>query len=401
MANIIELLVQSTGLTKEKLEKLYGTMLERAKLQGLPEADRPLHAVRSLQAFVKRQQAGGESENVRLFLYGWGGAVDGVLKRRTAAMQAFQKNPDASIIDGLIIRVVHQPPDIWMVNGRQVDVGQLKQFWLEPQNDGTVKVPDFFVKIQDSSNLKEWIAPLDARKTNSGGGDNRGFGKPLPLHSWFGTATGYVLREGETAPQKLILSMNDNMVTPLLQLEVPMYKEIATQVYLKNEENGVLNMGTVKTTMFEPEEHPVAFPDIAEFMKSKTMTFAEVRALVAKRNPGKIDPSKFNQDFVLIEGMVYVIPEGTLDPTRTKGRLIRLSDAKVPTSMDSCLAWLPPHVKIDFGRDSHVIISGKTSPTMDDKEFQLGADGLMVVVNTKGQELNEDDIKNILADLGS
>jgi hypothetical protein len=196
---------------------------------------------------------------------------------------------------------------------------------------------------------EHFIVPLEDKAKWPNGGENRSYLKPLPLHQYKGniiialkTTEGYKLAEllynSERLPDK-----------------IPMYVPIEFVATVKEEKDGILQLGTSKLTSFEPIN--MDFGKTAkELMEAFLTPIRYPIAKLAEYHQAMVAAGKQWETLVMIEGWIGEIKG--LDKTP----FLVVGDASTPDSSQHIRVFLHDGLlPITYAQNSKVYIIGRTS----------------------------------------
>jgi len=241
------------------------------------------------------------------------------------------------------------------------------------------------------------IIPIDERKVMPWGDENKAFGHPKPAHNYRRTVhfIGEV-NDGGIQYWRIMakddVAKNWNLVTEqFVNLNLiwdankgeayPVKDTLETAVYNQDMENAV-DTSTVNISNL-----------VAENMRDK------VTGLINLENYHR-EVSSLPQKarIVVTDGNVTNM---NMNPSeKTGNRTLRVSDINADFDYDndgesSTACWVPPHVDIDFGLGSHVLIIGRTSQSTNQETGQLRPVSInvcgLVVLNKRGNPSSTSD----------
>ena len=211
-----------------------------------------------------------------------------------------------------------------------------------------------------------WIIPLDSTERYQNGGENRNFGKPLPLQQFRRSGVFFGSVEGGEMKKYNFSYKNQGGVdfTP------DTYDFVHFRGIPSDDGNNIYGMTDVtKSTLIRNAE---LNPDNSDYRNMEMFDFEECLA----NNFGnhlvplvEIDRAHIMRQ-TLPNSERFVITDGTvcnmnMMPTKNGNRILNITDLNAEfdydndTNMTTC--WVPSNVELDFGIGSSVIVIGRTS----------------------------------------
>ena len=211
-----------------------------------------------------------------------------------------------------------------------------------------------------------WVIPLDSTERYQNGGENRNFGKPLPLQQFRRSGVFFGSVEGGEMKKYNFSYKNQGGVdfTP------DTYDFVHFRGIPSDDGNNIYGMTDVtKSTLIRNAE---LNPDNSDYRNMEMFDFEECLA----NNFGnhlvplvEIDRAHIMRQ-TLPNSERFVITDGTvcnmnMMPTKNGNRILNITDLNAEfdydndTNMTTC--WVPSNVELDFGIGSSVIVIGRTS----------------------------------------
>jgi len=217
-----------------------------------------------------------------------------------------------------------------------------------------------------------WVIPLDSTERYQNGGENRNFGKPLPLQQFRRSGVFFGSVEGGEMKKYNFSYKNQGGVdfTP------DTYDFVHFRGIPSEDGNNIYGMTDVtKSTLIRNAE---LNPDNSDYRNMDNYDFEECLA----NNFGnhlvplvEIDRAHIMRQ-TLPNSERFVITDGTvcnmnMMPTKNGNRILNITDLNAEfdydndTNMTTC--WVPSNVELDFGIGSSVIVIGRTSQRITDE----------------------------------
>ena len=108
--------------------------------------------------------------------------------------------------------------------------------------------------------------------------------------------------------------------------------------------------------------------------------------------------TNYNDRYIFTDGQVTTV---NMNPTKNGNRLFHMSDYNLENVADfswddSITCWTPPHIEIDFGTGSNVVVVGRTSQGTDEdgnlRPISINVTGILV---TKARGGSPEEITHI------
>jgi len=260
------------------------------------------------------------------------------------------------------------------------------------QKDSGWEVPDSAMEIDS-----KWVIPVDNRASFGSGDKNRNYGKPLPKEQWVRRI--HFVGEGNGGNSRYwIISLKDDLA-----------KNFSAETYRFCHINGIWN--AERSTMYGVKNQTaIVYNDELDpnHEQYRDTTGVDVQSVIVDAMGEKICPlielERYHQEnamkplserLVLTDGVVMNM---RLQPNATGNRTLFIGDlnAEFDYSGDgysSVACWIPPHVNVEFGIGSHVIVLGRTNQREVDGELtpiSLNVFGIYVV-DLRGQPLEDEE----------
>ena len=211
-----------------------------------------------------------------------------------------------------------------------------------------------------------WVIPLDSTERYQNGGENRNFGKPLPLQQFRRSGVFFGSVEGGEMKKYNFSYKNQGGVdfTP------DTYDFVHFRGIPSDDGNNIYGMTDVtKSTLIRNAE---LNPDNSDYRNMEMFDFEECLANNFSNHLVplvEIDRAHITRQ-TLPTSERFVITDGTvcnmnMMPTKNGNRILNITDLNAEfdydndTNMTTC--WVPSNVELDFGIGSSVIVIGRTS----------------------------------------
>jgi hypothetical protein len=240
------------------------------------------------------------------------------------------------------------------------------------------------------------IIPIDERKVMPWGAENKGFGQPRAAHNWRRTVH-FIGEVGESGIKywrvmtKDDTAKNWNIVPEeFVHLDLIWDEEKGEAYPIKD----TLDSAVYNKNMETPKNvSEVSMADlIAENMHDK------ITGLVNLENyHNGIASLPVKARIVVTDGNITNM---NMNPNKTGNRTLRISDINADFDYDndgesSTACWVPPHIDIDFGIGSHVLIIGRSSQSRNNETGELRAVSInvsgIVVIDRRGSPVTVAD----------
>ena len=214
---------------------------------------------------------------------------------------------------------------------------------------------------------REWIIPLDTRRDGWNGQPNENLGKPLPKENWVRRGLFIGSIEGGS-PQCWTFQIKAEGAKLFM---CDTYRWVNLTVIPNTERNflyGVKNQ-TIQSLMYndEMDANHDSYRDTSQMNTSD---------LVAEHMGKYLCPlieldRHHAENLSLPTSQRYVVTDGTvasmnMNPTKTGSRAISISDMLADfdyegDGLSSTTCWFPPHIDVDFGLGSNILVVGRTN----------------------------------------
>ena len=271
---------------------------------------------------------------------------------RNKAKEEYYRDADNALQEGII------------ANAEENATGwQITRFYKgEMQKKQVTEIPVTAEEMDDGV----WVIPLDSTERYQNGGENRNFGKPLPLQQFRRSGVFFGSVEGGEMKKYNFSYKNQGGVdfTP------DTYDFVHFRGIPSDDGNNIYGMTDVtKSTLIRNAE---LNPDNSDYRNMEMFDFEECLA----NNFGnhlvplvEIDRAHIMRQ-TLPNSERFVITDGTvcnmnMMPTKNGNRILNITDLNAEfdydndTNMTTC--WVPSNVELDFGIGSSVIVIGRTS----------------------------------------
>ena len=271
---------------------------------------------------------------------------------RNKAKEEYYRDADNALQEG-IIAIAEENATGWQITRYYKGEMQQKQVTERP---ATAEEMDDGV----------WIIPLDSTERYQNGGENRNFGKPLPLQQFRRSGVFFGSVEGGEMKKYNFSYKNQGGVdfTP------DTYDFVHFRGIPSDDGNNIYGMTDVtKSTLIRNAE---LNPDNSDYRNMEMFDFEECLANNFSNHLVplvEIDRAHITRQ-TLPTSERFVITDGTvcnmnMMPTKNGNRILNITDLNAEfdydndTNMTTC--WVPSNVELDFGIGSSVIVIGRTS----------------------------------------
>mgnify|MGYP003643984422 CR=1 FL=1 len=225
------------------------------------------------------------------------------------------------------------------------------------------------------------IIPIDERKVMPWGAENKGFGQPRAAHNWRRTVHFIGEVNGSGIKYWRVMTKDDTAQNWNVVPEEFVYLDL-----IWDEEKGeaypikdTLGSMVYNKDMETPKDvSSVTISNlIVENMRDK------VTGLINLENyHNSVASLPVKARVVVTDGNVTNM---NMNPNKTGNRTLRISDINADFDYDndgesSTACWVPPHVDVDFGIGSHVLVIGRSSQSRNNETGELRA----VSINVAG-----------------
>jgi hypothetical protein len=399
MENEITKAAEVLGLSVDEVREKVVALTTEHKLDTANETDKLLLTGLFRQWFgqMRRAQQTGttvQTSGSSLVNNGFGIIVgiedcrDMMQYQRTQVEAEYRRDSESVYKQGRVALVVNTG------NGHQISQ------WLNDEEitrnkDSDWELPDSAIQIDD-----KWIILVDNRPSFGSGDKNKNYGKPLPLEQWVRRV--HFVGEGDSSGSQYWLLSLKNEIAQDFSAECFRFCHIAgIWNHERNAMYGVRNQTRV-TYNDELDPNHDDYRDTTEVVIGDILGSA-----LENRVAALVDLERYHQDTVslqLSEKLVLtdgVITNMILRPNSTGNRTIFISDLNAEYDYDSggyssIACWVPPHINLDFGIGSHVVILGRTNQREVDGELSsvsLNVFGVLVA-DRRGEAPETDESVN-------
>lgn len=399
MENEITKAAEVLGLSVDEVREKVVALTTEHKLDTANETDKLLLTGLFRQWFGQMRRAQQTGTTVKtggssLVNNGFGIIVgiedcrDMMQYQRTQVEAEYRRDAESVYKQGRVALVVNTG------NGHQISQ------WLNDEEitrnkDSDWELPDSAIQIDD-----KWIILVDNRPSFGSGDKNKNYGKPLPVEQWVRRV--HFVGEGDSSGSQYWLLSLKNEIAQDFSAECFRFCHIAgIWNHERNAMYGVRNQTRV-TYNDELDPNHDDYRDTTEVVIQDILGSA-----LENRVAPLVDLERYHQDTVslqLSEKLVLtdgVITNMILRPNSTGNRTIFISDLNAEYDYDSggyssIACWVPPHINLDFGIGSHVIIIGRTNQREVDGELSsvsLNVFGVLVA-DRRGEAPETDESVN-------
>ena len=277
---------------------------------------------------------------------------------RNKAKEEYNRDSDNALNEGHVAVATKNALGKWMIS--RYHNGEYQERMVSDLPSGAEEMPDGVMVI-----------PLDNTKTYMNGGENRNYGKPLPLEQMRRTGVFYGSVDGAEMKPYTFSYKNDGGVA-----FTPDCYDFVHFVAIPSEDgNNLYGMtlttkdSLIRNDDLDPENSD--YRDMGEVdwlsvlnenFESHMVELVEIdRAHITRQTL----PAK--DRFVITGGTVCNM---NMMPTSNGNRILNITDLNAEFDYDNesnmTTCWIPEHLNIDFGIGSSVIVVGRTSQRLVD-----------------------------------
>ena len=277
---------------------------------------------------------------------------------RNKAKDEYRRDADNALQEGIIANA-EETATGWQIT---------RYFKGEMQQKTVTERPATAEEMDDGV----WIIPLDSTERYQNGGENRNFGKPLPLEQFRRTGVFFGSVEGGEMKKYNFSYKNQGGVN-----FTPNTYDYVHFVAIPSEDGNNL-YGMTETTLASLIRNAELNPDNSDYRNMDSYDFEECLA----NNFGshltplvEIDRAHITRQ-TLPNNERFIITDGTvcnmnMMPTKNGNRILNVTDLNAEFDYDNdnnmTTCWVPSNIELDFGIGSSVIIVGKTSQRITDE----------------------------------
>ena len=350
---------------KTELSEKYKGRLTGDKLEQRTQA---LFSQKYRAERVSQESNGTKPFNFRIM--GISDTKDKLSYPRKEAVELYEANPNKYVMEGYVVEYT------------EVDDGFLKRYYdyfdksdktspdYEIVKEVTIeKVPETAVAYGEDTGV--WLGPVDRNEFSFGDKVNPNYGIEYPKDKLsryaFGIAEPQDGSDGAKWAKLMLRGANTKQDMP----EINKSYVVRALSFTKNKEEEYNLIDTQKKALFvEVDWNPFA-PEpfmesvlTAEFVQKKTVLLGEVEAFL-KKTEAQREARTFKKwnDAILVEVDIMDIVPGDLDPEKDWSDKIIVDDPSLRADFDlekiqsNVTCWGSRANKIDFGRDSRVILT--------------------------------------------
>jgi len=241
------------------------------------------------------------------------------------------------------------------------------------------------------------IIPIDERKVLPWGGENPQFGYPRPASNWRRNIHFVGEVEGGTPQYWLISAKNDTA----RDWNVKANEYLFIDLIWDSEKNAAYPVkdtlaNVVYNSQVETPRDTSTMPPMRNLVAD--MLRPKVTGLVNLENyHNTVQSLPAKERIVVTDGNVTNM---NMNPNKTGNRTLFISDLNADFSYEdggysSTPCWVPPHIDIDFGIGSHVMILGRTSQSRNQETGELRQCSInvfgVIVLDKRGNPVNVQD----------
>jgi hypothetical protein len=281
--------------------------------------------------------------------------------KRNRAGEEYRRDADNALENGIVAVATQNALGKWVV--ARYHKGEYEEKTISSLPEGAEEGMD-----------GQYFIPLDDLAHYRNGGENKGYGKPLPAEQFRRQGLFYGSVEGGekqlwpfSYKNQPGVDFSPNTFDWVHFLAIPnengnMYgmTEVTLNSLLRNadldpENSDYRNMDTFKVEDF-----------LLEKMDSHVVPLVDVDMAHTERQS-----LPYNERFIITEGTVCNM---NMTPTANGNRILNITDLNAEFNYDDdggvVTCWIPSHIEIDFGIGSSVIVIGNTSQREVDGEVQ-------------------------------
>ena len=250
----------------------------------------------------------------------------------------------------------------------QIFENELKERTENSQGKAYTDLPPSVMEIDGNT-----IIPIDERKVMPWGDANKGYGQPKPLNNFRRTV--HFIGEVDNGGIQYWRIMAKDTVADKWNIEVQEFVNL-NLIWAKDKGEAYPVKDSLETAVYNKDmENPVDVSTvslsnlIAENMQDKVTGLIN---LEAHHNNMLQEPQKAR--IAVTDGNVTQM---NMNPSeKTGNRTLRIADYNTDYNYESdgevsTACWVPPHINLDFGITSHVLIIGRTSQSTNQETGQL------------------------------
>lgn len=277
---------------------------------------------------------------------------------RNKAKEEYNRDSDNALNEGHVAVATKNALGKWMIS-RNYD-GEYQERMVADLPEGAEEMPDGVMVI-----------PLDNTKTYMNGGENKQYGKPLPLEQMRRSGTFYGSVDGADMKAYQFGYKNNGGV----EFTPNCYDFVHFIAIPSADGNSLYGMTmTTKNSLIrnddlDPENSDYRDMGDVDFVEQLNENFESHMVELVEIDRAHITrqtlPSK--DRFVITSGTVCNM---NMMPTSNGNRILNLTDLNAEFDYDNesnmTTCWIPEHLNIDFGIGSTIVIVGRTSQRLVD-----------------------------------
>jgi len=299
---------------------------------------------------------------------------DTMVWNRNKAKEEYARNADSALEEGLVATATASD------EGYKV----LRVFKGDYQERVVKTLPDGAEELENG----DIIIPLDSTETYPNGGKNRNFGKPLPSQEYRRTGVFYGMVGDSTEMKPYFFSYKKD---GCLDFQPNCFEHLH-MVVIKNENSDdiygyteVTKSSLVMNDSLDPENSDYRDMSKFDYVEVLTDVFShKISALVdIEREHGNNSMLPVKERYLITDGTVCNM---NMTPFGNGNRVLNITDLNAEfdyeggNNMTTC--WVPPHINIDFGIGSNIIVIGRTSQRQGDEgpePVTMNVSGILVI----------------------
>ena len=277
---------------------------------------------------------------------------------RNRAKEEYNRDSDNALNEGHVAIATQNALGKWTVS--RYHNGEYQERIVADLHEGAEEMPDGVMVI-----------PLDNTKAYMNGGENRNYGKPLPLEQMRRSGVFYGSVDGTDMKSYQFSYKNQGGVE-----FIPKCFEFVHFIGIPSEDGNSL-YGMTMTTKDSLINNADLDPENSDYRDMGEFDFVGVLASDYESHLAplvEIDRVHITRQTLPAKDR-FVVTDGTvcnmnMIPTSNGNRILNITDLNAEfdyendSNMTTC--WIPEHIDIDFGIGSSVIVIGRTSQRMVD-----------------------------------
>ena len=378
MKNEMEKSLQYIGMTLEEATEKYESICAENSIETTD--DFGLALWRTFVGQHRRSQnkpqndSGSLTKKVFGFFVALDAPRDSMAWKRRRAGEEYRRDSDNALENGIVAVATQNALGKWVIS--RYHKGEYQEKTVTNLPNGAEEGVD-----------DQYYIPLDDTERYGNGGENKGYGKPLPVELYRRQGLFYGSVEGGENQIWAFSYKNQ----PAVEFE-PSTFEWLHMLAIPNEERGAL-YGMTDVTKASMIYNSALEPENSDHRNMGNFNFEDflVNELTSHLVPlVEIDRAHierqalpYNERFIVTDGVVCNM---NMTPTKNGNRILNITDLNAEFDYDEgngvVTCWIPAHIEIDFGIGSSVIVIGNTSQRTIDGESEpatINTTGLYVL----------------------